>query len=175
MFYSGKASSVTCGSSARAPITRQQPPDVFMAQLQLRIPALKREDCPFHQQERFRETQHSHSAGKHCSSETHFSLRSCLPRLGTGIWCSLLLEEFTSLTNQLFCPKGGETELRFLPCPFLRVQPAAALAFLLCIRTQASQGEYKHKEPARTFSLFVSCLPCNEGLKEWEKKGRNEI
>jgi len=79
MFYSGKAaadSSVTCGSSAGVCVARLRQPDLFMAQLQLYRPALKREGCLFQQQEQSQETQYSHNPKKHCSSETHFSLHS---------------------------------------------------------------------------------------------------
>lgn len=126
MFYSGKASadsSVTCGSSAGVCMAGLWQPDLFMAQLQLSIPALNREDCLFHQQEQSQETQYNHNPKKHCSSETHFSLHFCLLWFGTVICCCLVLEELISFLaqNQLFCPKGGEMELRSLPCPLLRV------------------------------------------------------
>lgn len=125
MFYSGKASadsSVTCGSSAGVCIARLRQPDLFMAQLQLYIPAPKREDCLFHQEEQSQETQYNHNPKKHCSSETCFSLHFCLLWLGTVICCCLVLEELISFLaqNQLFCPRGDERELRFLPCPLLR-------------------------------------------------------
>lgn len=67
----------------------------------------------------------------------------------------------------LFCPKEGQMELRFLPCPLLSVESGAFLLFFfLHLDLWKSKGEKTRgqRNLGWHFLLFACCLNCNQCL-----------